>query len=124
MVDILQTDDKVGFVAALQFTDAPAHHFIFDENDYIIRTGGHNPHAHGGVGVTSTKVIKDVVNKFPHYLNTPNINHNGESILTEGGYGGEGVEVSFTHIFVEAGYKLKCYSDGFKFKRLQDGRNL
>jgi hypothetical protein len=124
MISMLESDTNTGFVAALQFTDAPVHHFRFDSNEYIIETGGSPAHAHGGVGMTSTKIIRDVHSKFPDYLNTPNINYGGESILENGGYGGEGVEVKFTHIFIEAGYKLKCYSDGTKFKRLQDGRNL
>ena len=124
MINLLESDSKVGFVAALQFTDDPVHHFTIDSDGHITGTGVSPAHAHGGVGMTSTTILKDVCNKFPDYLNTPNINYEGESILKNGGYGGEVVEVDFTHTFIKAGYKLKCYSDGSKFKRLQDGRNL
>jgi hypothetical protein len=128
MIDLLKNDSNVGFIAALQFVKginitSDTHTFKFDENNYIISTGNHQPHAHGGVGVTSTSIIKDIVNKFPSYLDTPNINYNGNSTLS-GGYGGDGLEVDFTNIFVKAGYKIKCYSDGAKFTRLQDGRSL
>jgi hypothetical protein len=126
MVNVLERDSAVGFVAALKFTNC-VHVFEFDENGYIKSTGGTTPHAHGGVGLTSTTVLDRLVEISPSYLQTPNILQSlGLKDLAgcDGGYGEDGAEIDFTNVFVKAGFKLACSSDGTDFLRLQDGRLL
>lgn len=126
MIGRMEDDGQVGFVAALKFTDC-VHVFEFDDNGYIIKTGGHAPHAHGGVGLTSTTILQAVASSNPEYLETPNIIYDlgiGDEYLQAGGYGAESIEIDFTNAFVRAGYALVCSSTGKDFLRLQDGRLL
>lgn len=121
MIAAFEADPKVGFVPALLFTNC-VHVHEMDEDGYIAKTGGGPAHAHGGVGLTSSKIMKEIAAKYPNYIGTV-ADYNGTSHAI-GGYGGQHAERDFTHIFCEHGYKLKCISDGFRFKRLQDGRDL
>lgn len=126
MINILESDKSVGFVAALQYTNC-VHVFNFDENNYITSTGGHVPHAHGGVGLTSTNILEKVRITNPSYFQTPNVlQAQGveQTVTGQGGYSGASNEVEFTYALVEAGYNLMCSSDGEDFLRLQDGRLL
>tara|TARA_R110001592_G_scaffold362080_1_gene674845 strand:- start:3052 stop:3798 length:747 start_codon:yes stop_codon:yes gene_type:complete len=125
MIDIIENDSLIGFVAALTFSKV--HNFIFDDKGYIDRVGifNHPPHAHGGVGLTTTKILQDLREKCPSYFNTPNINPLLEtSTSPEGGYGGDYIEIDFTNQFCKAGYKLKDYSNGTYFRRSQTGETL
>ncbi len=125
MIDIIENDSLVGFVAALTFNKV--HNFSFDENGYIDKVGiyNHPPHAHGGVGLTTTKILKNIRKIIPSYFETPNINPSLQSKkILNGGYGGDHVEINFTNEFCKAGYKLKSYSNGTYFKRSQTGDTL
>lgn len=126
MISKLESDDSVGFVAALQFTNY-VHAFKFNEKGHITSTGGHIPHAHGGVGLTSTSMLDRLAAINPTYFQTPNILQeeglNSTPSLV-GGYGGDSMEVEFTNAFVKAGFNLVCSSSGEDFLRLQDGRLL
>lgn len=123
MIDMLESDLNLGFIPALNFLNS-VHEFKIDNLGYILSTGiwNHPPHAHGGVGLTSKKILLKIKNIFPEYFQTPNIIN--ENAISSGGYNGDHVEIEFTNIYVKAGYKLKCCSDGTYFKRLQDGRTL
>jgi hypothetical protein len=123
MINVIEGDPQVGFVAALNFKTA--HPFSFDEEGYI-KSVGHLrwvPHAHGGVGLTSTQILQELRTKNPSYFDTPNINQTSHPI-PEGGYAGDHVEVEFTYAFSQIDYKLKVYSPGTYFERLQDGEKL
>jgi hypothetical protein len=127
MINQLNSDSSIGFVAALQFANG-SHVFQFNEMGYISATGGHMPHAHGGVGLTSTAILDRLVAKYPLYLQTPNIllqkNELQDYLTLEGGYGGDHLEIDFTNAFVKAGYNLVCSSEGDDFLRLQDNSLL
>jgi hypothetical protein len=126
MIDMLENDNTVGFVAALQYINC-VHVFGFDENGYITTTGGHLPHAHGGVGLTSTKKLNELAIKDPTYFQTPNISQSNNPTPIEnleGGYGNDNIEIDFTHAFIKVGLNLVCSSDGTDFLRLQDSRLL
>ena len=125
MIDIIEGDSLVGFVAALTFNKV--HTFSFDEEGYIKTVGtswSHPPHAHGGVGLTTTKILQNLRTKLPSYFDTPNINNSINKTTLKGGYTGDNVEIEFTNAFTQIGYKLKAYSPGTYFKRLQDGNLL
>lgn len=125
MIDFIENDSLIGFVAALNFKAHEIHKFTFDENNYIKKTGNHPPHAHGGVGLTTTKILQNLRLYAPKYFNTPNINPElFQDNPTKGGYVGDQVEIDFTNYFYKMGYKLKSYSPGTYFKRLQDGSFL
>lgn len=119
MIDVMDKDPSIGFVAALNF--AKAHPFSFDEDGYIQKTSFHPPHAHGGVGLTSTKILKTLNHQLPEYFNTPNINPTSTPTLSVGGYDSDNIEINFTNAFTQIGYKLKLYNSKNNFKRLQDG---
>ena len=121
MINAFEADSKVGFIPALLFTNCVHVHTV-DKDGYIIATGGGPAHAHGGVGLTSSDMIKEIATNLPQYLGVLS-DYNGDS-ASSGGYGGQTAERDFTHVYCENGYKLKCISDGFRFKRLQDGRDL
>lgn len=109
MVDILDADEIVGFVGALNFDGI---HEYYTTDGYITQTGGHSPHIHGGVGLTSTKKMQEVVKRVPGYLQTPNITNKveryGDSLTTaEDYFQGSSHEIGFTYDFVRAGFKLK-----------------
>jgi hypothetical protein len=125
MINIIEGDPLIGFVAALTFNKV--HNFSFDEDGYIKTVGtswSHPPHAHGGVGLTTTKILQNLRTKLPSYFNTPNINNSINNTTLKGGYAGDNIEIEFTNAFTQIGYKLKAYSPGTYFKRLQDGQLL
>ena len=124
MIEILESDYDTGFVAASNFTHNK-HAFTFDLNGYITSTGGGQPHAHGGCGLTSTTIFNKVCKTFPHFIQTPNI-LNMTSPDTKGyEYASDNqMEIEFTNIFTKLGYKIKTYSDGKKYLRLQSGETL
>lgn len=125
MIDIIEGDSLVGFVAALTFSKT--HTFSFDKEGYIKAVGtpwNHPPHAHGGVGLTTTKILQNLRTRLPSYFDTPNINNSINKTTLKGGYTGDHVEIEFTNAFTQIGYKLKAYSPGTYFKRLQDGNLL
>tara|TARA_R110000868_G_scaffold104861_1_gene288930 strand:+ start:3964 stop:4713 length:750 start_codon:yes stop_codon:yes gene_type:complete len=125
MISIIENDPLVGFVAALTFTEV--HNFSFDDSGYIDKVGiyKHPPHAHGGVGLTTTEILRSIRRSTPSYFDTPNITPLLQSEkIYKGGYGGDYIEINFTNEFCKAGYKLKSYSDGTYFKRAQTGDTL
>lgn len=128
MIDLLDSDPTLGFIAASNFIKHRVHLFTYDADGYIIGTGDHVPHAHGGCGLTSTKILSEICTKYPDFMNTANIRHEvfGESIekKTPGGYMEGEYEIDFTYRFIQAGYKMKCISNGSSFLRLQDGASL
>lgn len=126
MINILENDPYklTGFVAASNFTHNK-HAFTFDQNGYITSTGGHPPHAHGGCGLTSTKIFNQVWETYPHFMQTPNILNLSSSDVKGYEYASDSkMEIEFTHIFTNLGYKIKTYSDGKKYLRLQSGETL
>lgn len=124
MIDIIENDPLIGFIAAVNFAEHPVHRFTLDKDNYIEKTGNHPPHAHGGVGLTTTKILQNLGAKLPFYFNTPNINGSASKTTPKGNYVGDTTEIEFTNVFTQVGYKLKSYSPGTYFKRLQDGSLL
>ena len=126
MIDMMEEDDKVGMVSAVTFNHLPVHHYVFDTDGYITRTGQHAPHIHGGVGLTSTKVLKHVNSALPEYFYTPNIlEDKGKKPSDKFSYENENnIEIGFSLDITKLGYKLKCYSKGDCVLRLQDGNKL
>lgn len=128
MIDLLNDDPALGFIAASNFIKHNVHLFTHDVDGYIIQTGGHAPHAHGGCGLTSTKILSKICTKYPDFMNTANIRHEafGESVEKKppGGYMEGEHEIDFTYRFIQAGYKMKCISKGDSFLRLQDGISI
>lgn len=125
MIDTIENDSSIGFVASLNFAKHKVHYFTLDKNNYIEKTGNHPPHAHGGIGLTTTKILQNLKSSVPEYFNTPNINPKVfQSNTIEGGYASDQIEIDFTNAFCKIGYKLKAYSPGTYFKRLQDGSFL
>lgn len=124
MIDILEGDSSTGFVAASNFSHNK-HAFTFDENGYITSTGGHRPHAHGGAGLTSTKIYNEVWAANPHFMQTPNILELTSPLSTSYTYASDSqMEIEFTNIFTTLGYKIKAYSDGKKYLRLQSRETI
>ena len=125
MIDLLESDPALGFIATSNFVNYNMHLFTYDEDGYVIKTGADEPHAHGGCGLTSTGIFLDICDKFPDFMNTANIRHEttGNHIEREhpGGYMEGYREIDFSHRFIQAGYKMKCISTGNSFERLQDG---
>lgn len=125
MIDLFESDPTLGFIATSNFVNYNTHLFEYDDYDYILKTGNGDPHAHGGCGLTSTKVFFDVCNKFPDFMSTANIKHETTDNYVEkklpGGYMEGYREIDFSHRFIQAGYKMKCISKGSSFVRLQDG---
>lgn len=100
LIYILNNDEKAGFVGALNFVNH-SHSYSLEEG-YIVS----HDHIHGGTGLTSTNKIKQVIEKIPDFLNTPNIvGLNQEEISDYSG--AENQEIWFTKNFIEAGFKLK-----------------
>lgn len=107
MINILDKNKKIGFVAALDFIKQNYHTFKL-EKGYIIKTGNLEPHAHGGVGLTSTVKMKQVADTIPSYLSIPNILNLSQTYIDEEGYSGENeYEINFTNDFIKAGFKIK-----------------
>lgn len=127
MINILENDPHklTGFVAASNFVHNK-HAFTFDANGYVTSTGGHNPHAHGGAGLTSTKIFHAVCNAFPHFMQTPNILQTTVNKDISGyEYASDSeMEMEFTQLFTKLGYRIKVYSDGKKYLRLQSGETI
>jgi hypothetical protein len=128
MIDMLDEDPSLGYIAAYDYSHRGVHRFHYDNQGYIVGTGGHKPHAHGGCGLTSTNIMSDVISKFPEFMMTANIRHETLNTYVEqrppGGYIEGPAEIDFTYKFIEAGYKMKCISDGHSFVRLQDNLTL
>lgn len=128
MIDLLEGDESLGFIATSNFVQYNVHHFDYDSNGYIVGTGGHPPHAHGGCGLTSTEIFLDVCSKYPDFMNTANLRHETTTEYVEkrppGGYMEGFKEIDFSNRFIQAGYKMKCISTGSSFLRLQDGGYL
>jgi|TARA_R110000803_G_C11982599_1_gene320956 hypothetical protein len=124
MIDTLESDSTTGFVAASNFTHN-SHAFILDSDGHIVSTGGMSPHAHGGCGLTSTTIFNEVCKTHPHFMQTPNIlgitspNTKGYEYASD-----SQMEIEFTNIFTTLGYKIKVYSDGKKYLRLQSGEYI
>lgn len=123
MVDILNSDKKIGFVCALNFINYHMHHYQ-EIDGYIERTGESPPHAHGGVGLTSTYLM-ETITKNTDFFDIPNIvqydnkSHIKSEVNTD--YENENYqEIHFSNIFYEAGYKLKSFSDGTKFLHIRE----
>lgn len=127
MVDMLEGDPKIGYIAGLNFKKHGMHPYI-EEDGYIEKTGVHPPHAHGGVGLTSTRLMLKAT-RDTSYFNTPNIqlhqDQNGDKNLKQNvsnGYENENnQEISFSNIFHSAGYKLKAFSEGGHFLHIREG---
>lgn len=117
MIDMLNSDSNLGFVGALNLNIS--HRSILDKDGYILRMDNcWPPHAHGGCGVTSISIIKKVLKRFPMYLNVPE----GKINYTKMEYtSAEQQEIDFTNTICQAGFKIKAYSDGTKFLRVQTG---
>lgn len=128
MITLLNSDSRIGFVAACDYRNYNIHHYII-EDGFIRGTGIEAPHAHGGIGVTSTRILRDVSQKIPSYLNTPNIEmyntKRNSDLFTHKSYENEnGHEISFTNDFVKAGYELKSFSDGTNFLHIRENMIL
>jgi len=132
MIEMLDSDDKVAYVCAENIPDHP--HTIIE--GYIESTGHENlpPHAHGGVGLTSTKYINEVINKLGSFpLPKLKMSKSLQKSAIEGDFQifkqSEGIkwyrdaeingEISFTNCYSQIGYKLKLYSSGKSFYRVQ-----
>lgn len=124
MIDLLESDPSTGFVAASNFTHN-GHAFTFDSDGHIVSTGGISPHAHGGCGLTSTAIFNKVCETYPHFMQTPNILGITSPDVKGYEYASDSqMEIEFTNIFTTLGYKIKVYSDGKKYLRLQSGENI
>lgn len=123
MIELLNSDPNLGYIATSNFITGQ-HQFVLDDNGYIIGTGGHIPHAHGGAGLTSTKIFKQVCEKFPEFMNTANLL--GENEIKQGAtvYTDDNEEINFSHTFIKAGFQIKCISKGHSFLRLQTGEHI
>jgi hypothetical protein len=125
MIDMLESDPVVGFIAALNFKKYGIHPYV-EKDGYIESTGTHPPHAHGGVGLTSTSLMLKATNGTS-YFDTPNINlYNSITNSTPhhniSGYENENShEVGFSNIFHSAGLRLKAFSDGGNFLHIREG---
>lgn len=112
MKNELDNDPNIGFVAAINFEKYGNHLFNLDEEGYIKSTANHPPHAHGGIGMTTTKIINKVISEYPNYILTPNIRKdlNQEVNTTQmSDYGDEhNNEIEFSNIFTKIGLKLKA----------------
>jgi|LakMenEpi03Aug12_release.lakeMendotaPanAssembly.Ray.scaffolds.fasta_scaffold02536_8 hypothetical protein len=128
MITLLNSDSRIGFVAACDYRNYNIHHYI-TEDGFIRGTGVDAPHAHGGIGLTSTKIIRDVSQKISSYLSTPNIDSyingvNSTTLLTESYENENTHEINFTNDFIKAGYELKSFSDGTNFLHIRENITL
>lgn len=129
MIDLYESDNNIGFVAACDYINYDIHRYILKDG-YIDDDDFAPAHAHGGIGLTSTERIKEVAEKFPYYLDTPNIQRikNGlidSNVLFSQTYIDENFyEIDFTNVFVKAGYKLKSFSDGTNFLHIRENMIL
>lgn len=132
MIDLLDSDDDVAYICAEKLISHP--HSVVD--GYIESTGHEHlpPHAHGGVGLTATKYILEVIDKLGEFP-LPKLKMSKE--LQSAAIGGdfnifkteEGLrwyrdaelngEVAFTNCYTNIGYKLKLGSEGRSFFRVQ-----
>jgi hypothetical protein len=127
MVDMLQSDSKIGYVCALNFKNYSIHHYE-EVDGYIERTHGWPPHAHGGVGLTSTKLMNEVTSGTNFFI-TPNILKEKNELIDENrinsSYENENhEEIHFSNIFHSHGYKLKSFSDGTNFLHIRENITL
>lgn len=126
MIDDFESDDNVGFIAALDYNHKFGHGVYPTEDGYIIDSHV-SAHAHGGVGLTSTKTIKKVNKIIPEYLQTPNINQiqHPQILIPEDLYEGEHTyETSFTNDFIKAGFKLKPFKSNNDFLHTRENITL
>ena len=123
MINLLESDTSLGYIATSNFQNG-IHKFQYDEEGYIIATGGHIAHAHGGCGLTSTTIFKQVCEKFPEFMQTANILEESQTREYANVYTDDMEEINFSHMFIKAGYKMKCISRGHSFLRLQTGEYI
>jgi len=129
MIDLYESDKNIGFVAACDYVNYDIHRYKIKDG-YIDGDDISPAHAHGGIGLTSTSRMKYIAEKFPYYLNTPNIEAvknslTGENVLFDKSYIDENFhEIDFTNVFVKAGYKLKSFSDGTNFLHIRENMIL
>jgi hypothetical protein len=117
LIDTLNSDSQIGFVTSFNYENYEKYrmHLFTIENGYVISTGNHPPHAHGGHGLTSTNNILHVAKTIPSYLQIANINPS-DNISEFSDYEGENnLEISFTNDFVKAGLKLKALPPSHSF---------
>jgi hypothetical protein len=101
LIKVLNSNEDVGFVGAVNLPSP---------SDYIISEEGYinSDHIHGGIGLTSTKKMKQVAEVVPEYLQTPNILNQEKTNEQVFSYSNDqGHEISFTKDFIKAGFKLK-----------------
>jgi len=117
---------NLGFIAALNYNGKLGHRAYPLEDGYISKADGY-AHAHGGMGLTSTKIMKKVAELVPEYLQTPNIqqiNH-PQIQIPENLYKGEhGYEIGFTNDFVKAGFNLKPFESNDYFLHIRENTTL
>lgn len=123
MIDMLESDEKIGFISALNFLNYKTHKYK-ELNGYIESTNGWPPHAHGGMGLTSTYLM-ELVTKGTDFFSTPNIlsydNNSYTYSEVKNSYDNENhQEIHFSNIFCKAGYKLKSFSDGKNFLHIRE----
>lgn len=128
MINLLNSDSNIGFIAACDYLNYDIHQYQIKDG-YIETTNFGPPHAHGGIGLTSTQIMNDVSLKITDYLETPNIrlyeNNKNYEINYQYTYIDENFnEISFTNDFVKAGYKLKSFSDGTNFLHIRENMIL
>jgi len=126
LINDFESDDDAGFIAALDYNHKFGHGTYPLENGYI--TDSHiAAHAHGGIGLTSTKTIKQVIKTIPEYLQTPNIEqiNNPNILIPNDLYQGEhNYETSFTNDFIKAGFKLKPFKSNNDFLHTRENTTL
>lgn len=132
MIELLDYDDNVAYICAENISDHP-HKIV---NNYIEATGHENlpPHAHGGVGLTSTKYINEVIEKLGEFpLPKLKMSKELQQAAIEGDFNKfkqpEGIkwyrdaelngELAFTNCYTKIGYKLQLGSGGRSFYRVQ-----
>lgn len=137
MKDMLLNDSNIGFVGALNVLPM-RNVFVFDfskfdENGYLLKMCDREPYCPGGIGFTSSKLISEVIHKYGSYplctLRMPdelqkrvfNNNYQIEPTAWESWYAEyvDKGEIPFTNVYTKLGYKIKLYSDGSAFKRIQ-----
>ena len=128
MINLLNSDSNIGFIEACDYLNYHIHQYQIKDG-YIETTNFDSPHAHGGIGLTSTSIMNDVSIKIKDYLETPNIrlyeNNKNYEINHRYTYIDENFnEISFTNDFVKAGYKLKSFSDGTNFLHIRENMIL
>jgi len=126
-IDYINSDTSVGFVASLWYDTHP-----YNLNGYYLDYK--EAHAHCGMGLTSTKILKEINRIRPEYFLTPNIiNINKQSLLSKiGGYDdGNGpdsrlgsYEIDFTNDFIKCGFNISYVGNKGDFLKPQEFLDL